>query len=220
MNLEQARFNMIEQQIRPWNVLDPKILKIMRSIPRHQFVPIKSRLLAYADIQIPLAHHEFMMHPRVEGRMLQSLAVKPKDTCLEIGTGSGYMTACLAKLAPQGKVYSFDLYKDFTAKTRKKLDKLIVRNVSLSTGDATHNYDPEPSIKYDVIMITAAMPIYRSYYERRLKDGGRLFIIVGKPPVISAMLVTRIDETWSRKKLFETELQPLVGAEPMETFSF
>ena len=128
-DIEQARFNMIEQQIRPWDVLDQRVLDVMNSIPREQFVPENCRSLAFADTSIPLGHDQVMMPPKLEGRLLQALAIKPDDSVLEIGTGSGYLTACLASLGKQ--VTSIDIMPDFTAAAREKLEALNIRNVTL-----------------------------------------------------------------------------------------
>ena len=209
-SIEQARFNMIEQQIRPWEVLDLSVLETMKSIPREDFVPSMYRSFAFADMEIPLAHGEAMMHPRIEGRLLQELAITPYDTCLEIGTGSGYLTACMATLAKH--VYSVDIYEDFTHTAQDTLDKHGIINVSLATGDASQDWRAQPN-HYDVIAITAAMPSYNDKYEKKLKVGGRLFVVVGKD-VQKAMLITRESSNdFSRVELFETKLKLLVGTE-------
>ncbi len=209
-SIEQARFNMIEQQIRPWEVLDSNVLETMKSIPREDFVPSLYRSFAFADMEIPLAHGEAMMPPRIEGRLLQELAITPYDTCLEIGTGSGYLTACLATLAKY--VYSVDIYENFIRTAQDNLDKHGITNVNLATGDAAQDWQTQPNY-HNVIAITAAMPSYNNKYEKKLKVGGRLFVVVGKD-VQRAMLITRESSSeFSRVELFETKLKLLVGTE-------
>lgn len=210
MSLEQARFNMIEQQIRPWNVLDSAVLETMKSVPRENFVPSLQRSYAFTDIEVPLGHGESMMHPRVEGRMLQELAVLSSDTCLEIGTGSGFITACLATLSKH--VYSVEFHEDFTQIAQNSLDNLGVANATLMVGDASHNWNNFPG-EYDVIAITASMPEYNNTYEKKLKIGGRMFVVVGKNNM-KAMLITRESaNTFSRVSLFEVKLKALLGLE-------
>ena len=210
MSVEQARFNMIEQQIRPWDVLDSAVLETMKSIPRENFVPSLQRSFAFADIEIPLGHGESMMYPRIEGRLLQSLAVQPTDTCLEIGTGSGYLTACLAALSKY--VYSVEIHEDFVQLAQNNLDALGVSNVSLMVGDAAEDWKEQPNL-YNVIAITASMPTYNDKYEKKLKVGGRMFVVVGTN-IMKAMLITReTPSEFSRVELFEADLKALVGAE-------
>ena len=210
MSVEQARFNMIEQQIRPWDVLDSAVLETMKSIPRENFVPSLQRSFAFADIEIPLGHGESMMYPRMEGRLLQSLAVQPTDTCLEIGTGSGYLAACLAALSKY--VYSVDIYEDFVQSAQNNLDALGVSNVSLMVGDAAEDWKEQPNL-YNIIAITASMPTYNDKYEKKLKVGGRMFVVVGTN-IMKAMLITReTPSEFSRVELFEADLKPLVGTE-------
>lgn len=208
MNLEQARFNMIEQQIRPWEVLDPKVLDVLAKVPREEFVPKAYRHLAFADMEIPLGHGEAMMAPRIEGRMLQALDVQPTDVALEVGTGSGYITACLARLA--GQVYSVEIVEEFKLAAQKRLAALGITNASLRTGDAALGWKQQP--RYDVIAVTGSLPVYHEGFESSLALGGRLFVVVGEPPVMEAMLVTRVGEReFARIKLFETCLKPLTG---------
>ncbi len=216
MDLEQARFNMIEQQVRPWSVLDQTVLDIMRRVPRDRFVPPSQINLAYADIEIPLAHGENMMHPRVEGRMLQELAISVTDSCLEIGTGSGYITACLAHLADE--VHSVDIHQDFIDEAKQKLLDSHIDNVTLETKNALTELDGAQ--QYDAIAVTGSMPEYTPQFEQMLKPGGRLFLVVGREPAMHAMLVTRKNATeFNRVSLFETVLKPLQGMKLQETFS-
>jgi len=220
MSLEQARFNMIEQQIRPWNVLNLMVLDTIKSIPREDFVPTLHRSLAFADVEIPLGHGESMMHPRVEGKILQELAILPDDTCLEIGTGYGYMTACLAALSKH--VYSVEIHEDLSHVAQNNLDAQGIMNASLMMGDASDDWQTQPNF-YNVIAITASMPIYNDKYEKKLKVGGRLFVVVGKDEgTMQAMLITRLStREFSRKSLLEMPLKALVGKEhTQQTFVF
>lgn len=215
MSFEQARFNMIEQQVRPWNVLDPAVLDVMGTVPRENFVPTLQRSFAFSDIEIPLGHGEHMMFPRVEGRMLQELSVVPSDTCLEIGTGSGYITACLAALSKQ--VYSVDIHEDFILSAQNNLDRLGMTNATLMVGDASQDWSTQPNL-YNVIAITGSMPEYNDKYEKKLKVGGRMFVVVGTGETMTAMLVTRESPNhFSRVDLFETSLKALKGLEKQVT---
>lgn len=212
MNLEQARFNMIEQQIRPWEVLDQAVLDTFACIPREKFVPRQYQALAFADIEVPIGHGEHMMFPRVEGRMLQALAVKPTDVCLEVGTGSGFITACLAYLGKH--VDSVDLYEDFINQAEKHLLELRLRNHSLRVEDGLHAIASGQS--YDVIAVTGSVPSLAklAYFEQQLALGGRLFCVVGQGATMQAMLIKRTtDGEFARTVLFETYLRPLVMPE-------
>lgn len=215
MDMEQARFNMIEQQIRPWDVLDQTVLDIMRRVPRENFVDPSQIRLAYADVELPLAHGENMMHPRVEGRLLQELAVNVDDSCLEIGTGSGYVTACLAHLAKD--VDSIDIHQDFLDVAHERLLASHIDNVTLEVKDAFTELDARK--QYDAIAVTGSVPEYTTHFEPMLKVGGRLFMIVGTEPAMHATLVTRISKTeFTRTSLFETVLKPLKGLTQTQSF--
>ncbi len=226
MNLEKARFNMIEQQVRPWSVLDQTVLQTMGNIPRDAFVPETLTSLAYADIEVPLAHGESMMFPRVEGRMLQELEIDIDDECLEIGTGSGYITACMAMMAKQ--VHSIDIYDDFLESAATKLARQNIANIALEHKDALKAYTEGkvPERRYDAIAVTGSIPEYIPAFEQLLKPGGRLFIIVGMggKNVMHAMKVIRSNNVakseFTRTSLFETELKPLVGIKQKSAFSF
>lgn len=216
MDLEQARYNMIEQQVRPWYVLDQTVLDIMRRIPREKFVAASHVRLAYADIELPLDHGELMMHPRVEGRMLQELAISVDDSCLEIGTGSGYVTACLAHMAKD--VYSIDVHQNFIETAQQRLLESHLDNVELEVKEAFSELDT--SKQYDAIAVTGSVPEYTFYFEKMLKPGGRLFMVVGTEPAMHATLVTRTsDKEFTRVSLFETVLQPLQGITQTQSFS-
>lgn len=216
MDLEQARFNMIEQQVRPWYVLDQTVLDIMRRIPRENFVTPSQIRLAYADIELPLDHGERMMHPRVEGRLLQELAISVDDSCLEVGTGSGYVTACLAHMAKD--VYSIDIHQDLIDVAQQRLLESHLDNVELDLKEAFTELDTTK--QYDAIAVTGSVPEYTSYFEPMLKPGGRLFMVVGTEPAMHATLVTRTGDTeFTRVSLFETVLQSLQGISQTQSFS-
>ncbi len=217
LNLEQARFNMIEQQIRTWEVLDQDVLDLLADVPREQFVPTGFRNLAFADINIPLGRGEVMMAPKVEARMLQSLGVRPRDKVLEIGTGSGYVTALLARLA--SRVVSLDIHADFIQQAQAKLAATFITNVELIAGDGIHGW--EPQAPYDVIAITGSVPILETHFQQQLAVGGRLFVIVGQAPAMEARLIRCVAKNeWATESLFETDLPALVGAPEPQRFVF
>ncbi len=217
MNIEQARFNMIEQQIRPWDVLDDRVLEVLSTTPREDFVPEQYKTMAFSDFSIPLAHEQCMMPPKLEGKLLQSLTIKPGDSILEIGTGSAYVTACLARLG--GKVHSVDLYSDFTEQARSLLDKQAINNVSLETADAATGLKTDR--QFDVIAVTGSLPVLHQGFHTLLNPGGRLFVIVGKPPIMQALLITRVGEQeWNQESLFETAIPALQNAPQPDTFKF
>lgn len=217
MNLEQARFNMIEQQIRPWDVLNETVLSTIGFIPRENFVPPVHRKLAFADIEIPLGHDEYMMHPRIEAKMLQALAITKNDTCLEIGTGSGFVTACMAHLSKH--VDSVDIHEAFTRQAEERLLEMEMKNYSLHTGNAMRGWTSGQL--YNVIAVTGSVPVYVARFEEQLAPGGRLFIVVGTGANMQAMLVTRQENgEYTRTNLFETSLKALDGASSGSTFVF
>jgi protein-L-isoaspartate(D-aspartate) O-methyltransferase len=216
INFEQARFNMIEQQIRPWDVLDQQVLDILSQVPREDFVPSPYRKLAFADTPIPLGHGQFMMNPNLEGRLLQSLGIRPSDRILEIGTGSGYLAACLAHLG--ASVLSVDIFPEFTQTARQNLDRHRIKNVRLQTGDGARDWNGK---FYEAIALTGSLPTLPDSWRRRLAIGGRLFAVVGTPPVMEALLVTRVGEQeWNEESLFETELPPLLNSHEPTVFEF
>ena len=207
MNIEQARFNMIEQQIRTWEVLDQQVLDLIGQMRREQFVPSQYRDLAFADIMIPLGHGQVMMEPKVEARLLQALSITPTDVILEIGTGSGFFTALLAKLGKH--VYSVDIVPDFTQSAQRRLTECGIRNVTLETGDAANGWDKHGP--YDVIAITGSLPMIPKSFDLSLKPRGRMVAIAGTEPVMEALLVMRDGrEGWGRESLFETNLPALM----------
>ena len=216
-SIDQARFNMIEQQVRTWDVLDQRVLDTMSTIPREAFVPERYAGLAFADTCIPLGQGQVMIAPKLEGRLLQALDIKPGDTILEIGTGSGYVTACLSRLGQQ--VTSIDITPEFTRESGEKLARLECHNVTLETGDALGEVTAGPS--YDVIAVTGSLPVLHREFHRQLNTGGRLFVITGSPPVMEALLITRIDaDNWARESLFETSIPPLLHTTAAKVFDF
>ncbi len=220
MDFEKARFNMVEQQVRPWDVLNPRVLDVISEIPRENFAPDEYKNLAYVDTSIPLGSYEEqpcnMAHPIIDGRILQELDIDDEDLILEIGTGSGYLTACLAKLGRH--VDSVDINEDMTAMAEKNLQALGINNVNLSTGDASKTWEQKRN--YDVIAITAAMKTIPTSYKKLLKTGGRLFVVTGDAPAMTAYRVTRTDENkWTTEELFETVIEPMI--QPVkQTFTF
>jgi protein-L-isoaspartate(D-aspartate) O-methyltransferase len=217
MDLEQARFNMVEQQIRTWEVLDPDVLNAVLELPREHFVPDAYRNLAFSDIRIPLGHGQSMMTPKVEARMLQALRPGPRDKALEIGTGSGYVTALLARFC--ASVVSVDLHADFTESAGRRLRALDISNVALLTMDGIGGYPAQAP--YDVIAVTGSFPCRQPALEAQLAPGGRLFMVVGTGHVMEALLITRVNEqAFNVESLFETELEPLTGAEAPPQFAF
>lgn len=217
MNFEQARHNMIEQQIRPWEVLDPRVLEVLGHMRREDFVPTAYRKLAFADLNLPLGHDEVMMTPAVEGRMLQALAVEPGERVLEIGTGSGFITACLAALG--GRVTSVEIHEDLLQQAFKRLDALTYENIQLDHADVMADWSPDEA--YDVIAVTGSIPQPEERFQHCLNPGGRLFVIVGESPTMNVCLITRVGENqWSQENLFETDLPALVNAVKKEIFEF
>lgn len=215
MNIEQARHNMIEQQIRTWEVLDQRVLDLIARIPREDFVPEQYHNVAFTDVEIPLGNDQLMMVPRVEARMLQALNIQGDEKILEIGTGSGYVTALLAS---QGKeVFSVDIHPDFCESASQRLAAHNINNVTLESGDAAEGWEKHG--KYDAIAITGSVPVLAESFKQSLNNGGRLFVVVGNSPVMEALLITRIAENdWREEPLFETDLQPLINAPQESTF--
>ncbi len=214
MDIKQARFNMIEQQIRPWDVLDIDVLKIIEETPREFFVPEQYKKLAFSDLEIPLEYEQNMMAPKVEARMLQALQVTSDDSVLEIGTGTGFVTACLAKLGKN--VDSIEYFAEFSESAETKLQEKGYHNVNLIQGDAL---DCIENKVYDVIAVTASMPVSANQFENYLTENGRMFVVVGKAPVMQAQLITRIsDDALNYTSLFETNLTPLIGINEPQVF--
>lgn len=217
MDLTQARFNMVEQQVRTWEVLDQAVLDAMMDVPRDRFVPEPYRLLAYSDIRIPLPCGQAMFAPKWEGRLLQAL--KPTRECraLEIGTGSGYLAALLGRLC--GEVVSVEIHAELSAQAARRLRVAAADNVLLEVGDGIEGWPSRGP--YDLVAVTASSPARRPALEQQLTEGGRMFIVCGVSPAMEATLVTRLDaHTWTSESLFELELEPLIGAETRPQFEF
>lgn len=215
MNVEFAREQMIMQQVRAGDVLESAVLDAMRRVPREQFVPGAYRELAFADCPIPLPEGQCMMSPLQEGLLLQSLGLLPDDRVLEIGTGSGYLSACLASLADS--VISVELFPELSDLARNHLDKAGIRNVETLKDDAMTMAN---TTRYDAIAITGSLPAYDPTFERWLEPGGRLFVIVGQEPIMTALRVTRTDDEWRRETLFQTVIPPLINAGYPPSFVF
>lgn len=212
-----ARRNMVEQQVRPWEVLNPIVLNTIEQIPRENFVPSQYKNLAYADTEIPLGNGFGMMHPVVEGRILQILDIQPQEDILEIGTGSGFLTACLAHLGHH--VTSIEIDETLSQKAAEKLVEMGILNVTLLVDDATNTDNINQ--QYDVIVITGSMYELPLAYKQALKPGGRLFVISGESPTMEGRLITRTgDDSWSDQMQFEYDLKPLIHAEKRKQFVF
>ena len=217
MNIEQVRFNMIEQQIRPWDVLNQTVLDLLHTVKREEFVPESYRTLAFVDMEIPLGHGQAMLSPKLEARILQELAVTKSDRILEVGTGSGYLTALLATLGKH--VYSVDIVADFKTLASARLHSHGINNVSLEIGDAALGWSAYG--KYDVIVITGSTPILPESFIHDLNPGGRLFAITGDAPAMTAKLITCVSTgTYRTITLFETNVPPLKNAKQPERFVF
>jgi len=215
MNLDQARFFMVEQQIRPWDVLDPKILDLFMDVPRHLFVEADNKGLAYSDVELPIGQDQTMMFPRVEARLLQALDIDSEDKVLEIGTGSGFLTALIANLAKN--VTSVELYKEIQETAKTRLTNFD--NIKFETGDASSNWKDDQ--EYDVIVLTGSVAEIPQAYKEKLKLGGRLGVIAGHSPAMTAQVLTRIsNQEWEVETLFETDLAPLINAGETASFKF
>jgi protein-L-isoaspartate(D-aspartate) O-methyltransferase len=204
--MEAARRQMIDQQVRAGEVLDPRVLETFAVVPRERFVPEAYRAVAFADAPIPIGHGQFMLPPLLEGRMLQALAPARGERALEIGTGSGYFAACLAHLA--GGVVSLEIHADLAAGAKQTLDALGIAGVSIETGDAlARDYEPV----YELIAVTGSLPAPEPRLEQALAIGGRMFLVMGEGPAMEACLVTRTGKaSWLRNPLFETRIEPLM----------
>ena len=219
MDLNKALFNMVEQQIRPWDVLDPKVLDLFMEIPRHNFVEKSQQKLAYSDIELPILDSEnkaqTMLFPKVEGRILQAVDTGEEDSVLEIGTGYGYLTALLAASAKE--VTTVEYYKSVQEKAKNNL--VNFQNISFETGDGSTNWDDNK--QYDVIVLGAASSELAIAYKSKLKLGGRLFTTVGIIPAMVSQVITRVNKLeWETETLFETVMPNLIHAESKATFSF
>jgi protein-L-isoaspartate(D-aspartate) O-methyltransferase len=215
-NMREARFNMIEQQIRTWDVLDPTVLQLLNDVPRERFVPAEYQGLAFADIEIPLGNEQTMLSPKLEGRILQALNVQKHQNILHIGTGSGYFTALLASLAKH--VTSIEVDADLSAQAAKNLAKNNISNVTLMVADGILG---QPNQQFDVIVYTGSSPREPAGVREQLSIGGVLFIVLGNAPAMQATLIQRVSETGFRDDvLFETCLPALLNAPQIKRFEF
>lgn len=224
MNIEKARFLMIEQQIRPWDVLDLDVLELLVIVKREAFVPLAYRALAFADSEIPLSHGESMLTPKLEARILQELAVKKHENVLEIGAGSGYMAALLAYKARH--VTTVEIEPELKALAEKNLADYGVSNVDVVQGDAAQGFNganqanPANSL-YDVIVVSGSLPVVPEALLAQIKVGGRMFVIAGNAPAMTAQIITRTsDISYSTVNLFETIVKPLRNAVAPSQFKF
>ena len=216
MQPADAREQMIEQQVRAWDVLDERVLAILRRVPRERFVPQQQRFLAYADVEVPLPHAQHMLRPSVAGRLLQALELTGSERVLEIGAGSGFITACLRAAATE--VRSLEIFPDLADLARSNLSSLGVRDVDILSADAMQL---DTGIRYGAIAVTGSLPVYDERFQRQLEIGGRLFVVVGEPPVMDARLVRRVGEdAWATESLFETVIDPLVNVRRPPNFTF
>ena len=217
MNFERARLNMVEQQVRPWEVLDSQVLSLFEHIHREDFVPVRHRKLAFADLNVPLEHGQVMMRPVVEGRMLQALGLQSDETVLEIGTGSGFITACLSRLAK--RVVSVEIFEDLSEAADRRLNEKGFDNVELCCGDVMGGWQPEQA--HDVVVVTGSLPSVPDAIKGWVNPGGRMFVITGEAPAMEARMMQRLNITdWLEEGLFETDLPPLINAEKAPRFEF
>ncbi len=216
-HLDQCRYNMVEQQVRPWDVLDDKVLNVLEKIPRDQYVPEKYKGLSYADTAIPLNATQKMMHPIIEGRILQLLNIQPEDDVLEIGTGSGYLTACLASLACH--VDSIEIDEELLDLAAKTLLAQGILNVNLSCDNGLKLSNADK--KYNIVVLTGAVNQIPQAFRNALAIHGKMFVVAGKSPVMEAHIITRKNNNeWKDEVIFETELTPLVHGEQKPEFTF
>ena len=217
MNIEQARFNMVEQQIRTWEVLDPTVLDLLFEVKREEFVPEAHRGIAFADLEVPLGHGEAMLAPKVEARILQELAIQPHETVYEVGTGSGYLTALLARRARH--VTSAEIHPDLSRRAGTNLKRAGIANVTLLEGDGARA--PLAESAFDVIVIGGSMPLLPQAFLDRLGVGGRLFAVLGDPPAMKAVVVRQpVAGSYQHTEIFETSVKPLVNAPQPSRFRF
>ena len=220
MDTLAARQQMVDQQIRTWEVLDPRVLDVFARVPREAFVPPQYRELAFADTPIPIGLGQSMLAPKIQGRILQALGVAATDSVLEVGSGTGYLAACLGLLGAAAR--SIDIHPQFTAAAQANVGAVNVAaagaRVTFETRDA---FATPPLGEYDAIAVTGSLPVYDARFERSLRVGGRLFAIVGEAPVMDAILVRRVDNAeWTRESLFETVVEPLINATAAQRFVF
>jgi len=215
LNVELARHNMIEQQVRPWDVLDSRVLEVLGAVRREDFVPPAHRNLAFADLDLPLGHGEVMLRPVIEGRLLQAAAPARSESVLEIGTGSGFFTACLARLGAE--VVSVEQHADFADGARARLHAANVRNAKIEVADAVRAFTSDRA--FDVMVVTGAVSELPPHWREWIRPGGRIVAFVGESPAQRAMLYARTGTGWSEQTLFETDLPYLRNAAPPQRFA-
>lgn len=215
MNFEQARQNMVENQVRPWDVLDLRVLDTLASVRREEFVAPEHRQVAFSDVSLPIGHGEFMLKPVIEGRILQALELTPADSVLEIGTGAGFLTACMARLSAH--VTSVDIHADFVDQARARLAAAGIDNVTLEVGEAVNGWQPQGV--FDAVVVTGAVSTVPERFLAWLKPGGRLFVVHGQSPAQQAVLLTAEGNgRYADEGLFETDLTYLTHAAPSKRF--
>ncbi len=217
MSIEQTRSNMVVQQIRPWYVLDDNVLDLLYKLKREEFVPAGNRELAFVDMEIPLGHDQVMLTPKMEARIVQELHIKKTDKILEVGTGSGYMTALMASRGVH--VYSVEIIPELKSMAENNLKAHDITNVTLELGDAARGWNQHGP--YDAIVLTGSTPVLPAAFQNSLNPGGRLFAIVGEDPVMEALLITcHAPGEFTTTKIFETSTVPLINAQQPARFSF
>lgn len=216
-NIEKARFNMVEQQIRPCDVLEGRILDLLKQVRREYFVPEGKKELAFVDMEIPLGHGVSMWQPKLEARALQELHLTRSDSVLEVGTGSGYLTALLAALA--GHVTSVEIVPELSELAKQKLQARHCDNVTLEVGDASQGWGS--GARFDAIVLTGSTPVLPEAFQNSLNIGGRLFAIVGDAPAMTAKLIRRVSEdTFETLNIMEANVAPLQNAQQPKRFVF
>jgi protein-L-isoaspartate(D-aspartate) O-methyltransferase len=216
MDTLAARQQMVDQQIRTWEVLDPRVLDALSAVPREAFVPPEYRELAFADAPIPIGFGQTMLAPKLQGRILQALGPNASDSVLEVGSGTGYLSACLSLLSASTR--SIDIHAGLIDSAARNLRAVPNARVQFEIRDA---FDAAPLGEYDAVAVTGSLPVYDTRFERSLRVGGRLFVIVGAAPVMDAVLVRRVDTNeWIRESLFETVVEPLINATAAQRFVF
>ncbi len=216
MNIDYARRQMVNQQVRGWNVYDEDVLGVLQELPRERFVPAEYAAMAFADVEIPIGHGQHMMTPTIEGRVLQALGLDGDERVLEIGTGSGFLTACLARLAAH--VTSIDIYDDFLEAAATRLADTRISNAELLQMNAMESL---PKEEFDAIAVTGSLQSFDPRFVDALAPHGKLFVVVGDAPAMAAKIVERTEQNdWQTVSLFETSLAPLVNGALPPRFSF
>ena len=216
MDTEQARFNMVEQQIRTWEVLDPEVLDLLFTVRREEFVPAAYRMLAFADLEIPLPGGERMWTPKMEARVVQELKLMPGESVLEIGTGSGYLTALMA--SRNARVTSVEIDAGLAAAAKERLTRAGLTALEVVVGDGARGWGTEG---YDAIVLTGSTPILPDSVVRQLRPGGRVFAVVGEAPAMTARMVRWVAPgSVTEQDLFETVIAPLRNAAAPSRFRF